>query len=126
MGVDYCTGTYPTARACILFDQHSKFARCDLDSNVLRAADPGLRFQLTSQVLSPNPNITGDEKRKAVARTFKKKLAMVLTSRSAAAWEVSSRLDATRVKPGHISHTCCLLYEDYEPHKKFRHISLGQ
>lgn len=36
---DFCAGTYITAKACMLSDQYKKYAGCDMDLEVLSAAE---------------------------------------------------------------------------------------
>lgn len=37
-----CAGSYHTAKVCMQLDKHTKFVGCDLDSDVLSAAEPDL------------------------------------------------------------------------------------
>lgn len=71
--MDFCFGTCPMARACILRDQHRRFVGCDLDSEPLSATelDPPLAFP--SQALSPNSDITKDEEVRALTEDSDKR-----------------------------------------------------
>lgn len=42
MAMNFCSTTCPTVGACMLIDQHSSFAGCRLDSEVLSAAQSDL------------------------------------------------------------------------------------
>lgn len=39
LGGDLCVGTYSTANACMLLDQHSTFLESDVDAETLSGAD---------------------------------------------------------------------------------------
>lgn len=123
--MDFCTGTYPTAKTSMLLDQHRKFVGCDLDSDLLMAAKPDLLLTFALQVLNPKSDITGDEEVRAAARAFKEKVAVVSARRRATAWEAPPGLDATQMMPRHVLHFICTLYEKYGLYEKCRHIPLS-
>lgn len=104
LGEDSCAGAYPKAKACMLFDQHRKFGRCDLDLSVLGAAKPDLFLTVSSQKLNPNSEVTEGEMVKVAAQRLQKKAAAVWACRKASAWEVLLGLDATQGMPEHILH----------------------
>lgn len=55
--MDYCAGSCPTARACLLLDEHRTYASCDSYAKVLHAADSDLLPTFALQVLSQNSGI---------------------------------------------------------------------
>lgn len=70
---DFCTGTRPPVKACILLDLHRKLFWCESDPGKLSAADPDPLLPFSSRVLNPNSTVAGDEEVKAAARTFRKR-----------------------------------------------------
>lgn len=40
--MDFCSGSYSTAKNCMLKEQNKKLIRCDLDLIVISAAEPDL------------------------------------------------------------------------------------
>lgn len=46
--MDFCSGICSTVKPCILLDQHRKFAGCDVNPEVLSAADPEFLLTLAS------------------------------------------------------------------------------
>lgn len=69
-------GTSSTAKALMLLDQHRRFVKFNLDSDVVTAADTCLLVAFALQVLNPSLGITEDEKMRAPARAFKKKMSI--------------------------------------------------
>lgn len=85
--IEFCAGICPTAKACMLVDQHRKLVGCDLDSDILSTAEPDLHFTFALRRLSPSSDITGAEEVRAAARTFKGRVAVVSACKRATAWE---------------------------------------
>lgn len=46
--IDFCTGTCSAEKACMLLDQHRKFVECDLNSEMLTAAETVLLLVFAS------------------------------------------------------------------------------
>lgn len=46
----FCADAYSTARACFLLDQHKRFVKCGVDSELLTAADEEIVLALDGQV----------------------------------------------------------------------------
>lgn len=109
--LDFCASSFLTAMVYMLLGQYKEFVHCDFDSEVLNAAEPDLLLTNSLEVLSPSPEIVEGEELKAAARGFKEKTAVAVAHRRATAREVARELDATQVKPGHILHFLCRLYE---------------
>lgn len=63
-----CANAYFTAEACMLTDQHWRFAGCDLDSAVLSAAEPEILLRFALQMLNPDSDIRRDKEMRAVAQ----------------------------------------------------------
>lgn len=63
----FCASMGLTTKVFMLFDQHRKFIRWDLDSNVLSPAEPELLVAFASQALSLSSYITGDRELRAAA-----------------------------------------------------------
>lgn len=57
--IDFCAGICCTLKECMLLDQHKKFVRFDLDSELQSAAKADLVLTFVFQVLSPKCDISG-------------------------------------------------------------------
>lgn len=121
---DFCAGTWPTAKACLLLDQHRKIVRRNLDSDALSAAEPVFLLIRALQVWNPNCNTTGDEEMRAVAGRLKKKVTVALARRKPTAWKLTPGLDATQMRSEHNLHFRPTLYENYGLYEKCRNTPL--
>lgn len=122
---DFCADICPTPRVCILRDQHKEFVRCNLDLEVLSAAEPDFVLVVALQVLNPNSKIEREKQVGAEARAFKGKVAVVSARRRATVWEMSPVLDAKQMTPGDSLQFFYMLSDDYERYQKCRHTPLG-
>lgn len=116
--MDYCAGTCPTAKGCVLPVQHKQFTGCKSDWEVLSAAELGLIFIFALEVLHPSSDITEVDEVRLAAQVFREKVTVVLAWRRATARGVSPELDAMQMMLWHILHFLCKLYEYYELYEK--------
>lgn len=79
--MDFCAGIGPTAKICILLDKHRKFVGCNVDSELLTAAEAGLVVILVSQMLNPKSHISGSARMIAAAKAFREEWAALLASK---------------------------------------------
>lgn len=83
MVTDFCAGTCLPTKTCLLLDHHRNYVGCDLDLNVLMAAEPDLLSTFALQVLNTKSNITGAEEVRVAARAFKENVTVVSAWRKA-------------------------------------------
>lgn len=67
---DFCAGKCSTAKACMMLDSIKKFVRCDVNPQVLHAAETDLVLNSVSQVLILRSDISGGGKVEAAAKVF--------------------------------------------------------
>lgn len=103
--MELCARTCSSTKACLLFNQHKKFLRCDLDSRLLSATETEPVVSATSRVLKLKPHISVSAEVRAGKKEFKDRRAAVLASEKASAWELLPVLDATHVLPDFILHS---------------------
>lgn len=84
--LDFCARTCSAAKACMLPDQHKKFVGCDVDSELLNAADKDLVVMFLAQVLSSTLDIGGSAEVVAAVKVFKDEKAAVLARKKAGVW----------------------------------------
>lgn len=106
----------------MLPDQHRKFVKCDLDSEVLSAAVPDFVPLLASEVLKLKLNISGSDEVEAEGEVYKDKMGVILGRTKATVWEVPRELEATQVTPSHILCFLSTLCEGYLLCEMCRHI----
>lgn len=68
--MEFCAVTCSTARACMSSDQHRDFVECDVDPEMLSAAEADLMLTSVSQVLKSKSDISGKAEVKAAANAF--------------------------------------------------------
>lgn len=94
-------------------DQHRKSVGYDVDSEVLRAAEPDVLLTFASQVLNAKFDISESGDVEAAAVVFKDGRETLLAKKKATVWETPPGLDATQVVPCRILYFISALYEDY-------------
>lgn len=71
--MDFCACICTLAKTSVLLGPHRRLAGCNLDSDVLRAAEHDLLSTTASQVISPNSNVRAEEDMRTAARSFKER-----------------------------------------------------
>lgn len=121
--MELCSGTCPTANSCMLLDQQSKLAGCNLDSDVLGTGKSELLLTIALQVLKPNFATAEEDEARASARTFNETMAVAEAYKRATAGNVRPGLGAAQVISGHILRFFSTLYENYGLNENFFHNS---
>lgn len=125
MVMNSCAGMCSTANVCMLHAEYRKFVKCDVDYELLTAAetDPVLTF--VSQLPKPESDISGSAAVKVAAMVLKEERAALLASTKASAWEVLHALDATQMLPGHVLRFISMTFMNHSLYEISRHIPLN-
>lgn len=94
----------------MLLDRHQKSVGCNVDPEMLSAAEPSLVLAAFSQMRSLNLNIRGSGKVKAATKVLTEEMTGFLAEKEGTVWKVSSGPDATQVLPGHNLHSFSASY----------------
>lgn len=78
--MDFNAGAGFPVKACVLFDHLRSFVRCNIDSELLTAAEIDLVLTIVSQLLNPKSDISSSAKLNAAAPVFKDASAVVLAN----------------------------------------------
>lgn len=109
----------------LVFDQHRRFVGCDVDTEVVIAAEPDSVGTSASHVLNPKSDINKSSEVKAASKVSTDKMRAFLASKKAFLWEVPPKLNATQVMAGHVLHILSNMYEDYSLSEMCRHTSFS-
>ena len=124
--IDPCAGTFSTMQACMLLDNHRRFAGTDKDSNCACIVEEDMIGLYAKQVQNPKSDLTVEDGivRQNIQTVCEFNMNKVVRKR-ATAWDVAPGLVPMQNFPPHIVQALCQYHNDFDLYQ-YRHLSMNR